>query len=70
MQKKNAKVRSVIKLGVFSISCLADRDLINKTLMRQEQETNVVLHTFAFLRAPDFFKLCSGAFGSVDVVNS
>lgn len=70
MQKKNAKVRSVIKLGAFSISCLADTDLTKKTLLRQEQETKIVLHTFAFLKGPDFLKLCSGAFGSVNVVNS
>lgn len=60
MQKKNAKVRSVIKLGVFSISYLADTDLTNKTLIRQEQETKIAFHTFALLKVPDFFKLCSG----------
>lgn len=66
MQKKNAKARSVITL--FSLSCLADTDFTNKTLIRQEQETKIIPHTFAFLKVPDFFKLCGGAVGSVHVV--
>lgn len=66
MQKKDAKVRSVITL--FSISCSADTDFTNKTLIRQEQETKIILHTFAFLKISDFFKLCSGTAGSVHEV--
>lgn len=66
MQKKNAKVRSVITL--FSVSCLADTGFAIKTSISQEQETKIILHTFAFLKVPDFFKLCSGAVGSVHVV--
>lgn len=66
MQKKTAKVRSVITL--FSVSCLADTEFTFKTITRQEQESKTILHFFAFLKAPDFFKLCCGAVGSVHVV--
>lgn len=57
-----AEEKNVITL--FNISCLADTDFMKKHSLGKSKKPKL----FFIPEVPDFFKLCSGAVGSVHVI--